>query len=133
MSSEQEQHEKTNKRKFGYGLFRTNSKNRVSPSPVTSPNTSTSPLPGGKNSIFTFTQPIACATTAGAGGVRLVSKRSNSVTEYIEAMKEEHEKNVDYDEQNAMLEQMRKEQAEDSQFSLNPLVCGQNDSESCFE
>ena len=80
-------------------------------------------------------QPIACATTAGAGGVRLISRRTTSVTDYIEEIKEQRQQKhvVDYEEQNAILDQMRKEQAEESQFSLNPLACGQNDTESCFE
>jgi hypothetical protein len=123
---------KSQRRRFGQGLFKTRSNNRISPSPVTSPTPLTSS--GDRKKLFSFDKPLACATTAGAGGFRMASTRSNSVTDYIEEIKERRTKKENkYDEENAILEQMRKDQAEDSQFSLNPLVCNQNDSESIFE
>ena len=125
------------RRRFGKGLFKSRSKNRISPVPVSSPSPVTSPVlmdDQSRKNLFSFSKPMACATTAGAGGFRMTSTRSNSVTDYIEEIKEQRKQKkkeavvVDYEEQNAMLEQMRKEQAEDSQFSLNPLVCQETDS-----
>ena len=143
MSSAHETESTNQKRRFGYGLFKSRSKNRISPVPVSSPSPVSSPTEMSSNerkTLFSFGKPMACATTAGAGGFRIVSTRSNSVTEYIEDIKEEREakkrsENSDkkYEAENAMLEQMRKEQAEDSQFSLNTLICGENDTECCFE
>lgn len=136
MSSEVSQTElKSQRRRFGQGLFKSRSKNRISPcnSPVTSPTPCKSPEE--RKNLFSFSKPMACATTAGAGGFRMVSTRSTSVTEYIEEIKQQRvsKKKKNYDEENAMLEKMRKEQAEDPEFSLNPLVLGENDSEFCFE
>ena len=138
MSSELSQTEpKSQRRRFGQGLFKSRSKNRISPCPSPSPVISPTPCksPEERKSLFSFSKPMACATTAGAGGFRMVSTRSTSVTEYIEEIKQQRapKKEKNYDEENAMLEKMRKEQAEDPQFSLNPLVFGENDSEYCFE
>lgn len=136
MSSEMSQSEpKSQRRRFGQGLFKSLSKNRITPCP--SPETSPTPCKSSdeRKNLFSFSKPIACATTAGAGGFRMVSTRSNSVTEYIEEIKQQRapKKEKKYDEENAMLEKMRNEQAQDTQFSLNPLVFGENDSELCFE
>lgn len=130
-------------------LFRSKSNSKISP--CTSP-TPPSPASAEVKKLFCF----ASATTAGTGGFRLQDRANNSVTDYIEAIKEERENRhsqenkttipksdeelpVDNDvftqeeefdqyyEANLLLEQMRREQAEDNNFSISPVVATSND------